>query len=64
MQVKKKYNTTEDVICRLEMPEDNHADRKRSMPQDAAVQSKKGKVNINQSQILREYKSMEVANKQ
>ena len=48
----------------IEMPEDNHAGRKRSMPQDTAVQSKKSKVNIIQSKILRESNSMEISNKQ
>ena len=46
------------------MPEDNHAGRKRSMPQDTAIQSKKSKVNIGQSKILRESNSMEISNKQ
>ena len=46
------------------MHEDNHAGSKGSMAQDTAVQSKKSKVNINQSKILRESKSMELSNKQ
>ena len=58
------YNTTEEARCRIEMPEDNHAGRKRSMPQDTAAQSKKSKVNISQSKILRESNSMEISNKQ
>lgn len=55
------YNTTEEARCRVEMPEDNHAGRKRSMPQDIPVQSKKSKVNVTDSKI---FQNMEISNKQ
>ena len=58
------YNITEDARCRVEMPENNHAGRKRSMPQDGTAQPKKSKVDVNYSTIFKQSKNMETSNKQ
>ena len=46
------------------MPENNHAGRKRSMPQDGTAQPKKSKLDVNYSTIFKQSKNMEISNKQ
>ena len=58
------HKTTEDSKCRAEMHEDNLGSKKRSMPQDSGVRSKKSKVNINHGKIFKQSEIMEISNKQ
>ena len=46
------------------MPENNHAGRKRSMPQDGTAQPTKSKVDVNYGTIFKQSKNMEISNKQ
>ena len=59
------YNITEDARCRVEMPENNHVGRKRSIcPEMVLHNLKKSKVDVNYSTILKQSKNMEISNKQ
>ena len=58
------YNITENARCRVGMPEDNHAGRKRSMTPGSPAQSKKSKVDIDYGKLFKQSKNTEISNKQ